>query len=635
MAARIHAATSTRFLNSSRRERLRLIVRPGPIIGDQWRNGGLPDWLPGETGEKLALSSEQPNSQAASVAAQQSSPDRANMPEVRRWFINLAREVAPYSSRRVFLMQRPGPKGEPEQRKISGPLLFVALEDEEAIRAGAINRNEKDRDENASFLSSYLGELQAAMTRGGLNTIYFATAPHLAARGAASLSSTPAPGARTSVGLAGDWNWDAFSDPAGTKNSDSGFYEPYQPTFLAKSDATNLAFQALTLTTQTSFPPFLSGLSTTTFVPSDDVDVMQSAPQNLLLASRLWIGDGIRGIEYSPLQDTLTPAGWSAPSAARYYRWHAPLDLSGNRGPSARGVMRNGLLSFAWGAMLAASHLHADFGIVDLRTALADPAENRSAATRVSVPIEKIFRDAQVAGWIPELVNPGAQSVERLGRDGVLLLPVPAQGVNFPGLSETAQKTLVEFVARGGTLLYFPSRPPGALLEPLWQSEPPSTGVVNGTAEWSFGQGHVISSTDDFLSAGLIEGSVAAQTFAALLEHVGVHRLVEQSSTDRAASDLIVTELVPDEFGTSSDAPPVCAENQLCAAALVSITNMGDDLRILQSSSRSRIPGKVLPGGLRRKFQLKVPCRPTNHCCFRCTRRFVPPLRVTSTALTK
>ena len=72
-----------------------------------------------------------------------------------------------------------------------------------------------------------------------------------------------------------------------------------------------------------------------------------------------------------PLQDTLTPAGWETPSAARYFRWDAALDLAGNRGPRANGVARNGQLISVWGAMLASSHPRADFGIVDLRTCMA------------------------------------------------------------------------------------------------------------------------------------------------------------------------------------------------------------------------------------------------------------------------
>jgi hypothetical protein len=573
------------------RRRLRLIVRPGPVIGDQWRDGGLPDWLPGEA-------------KASADTAAIARPISGNRPDeraVRRWFNAVAHEIAPYSSRHVVRLQREGPKGEAEVRKVSGPLLFVALDDGVANRGGAVSQSQYNQAENASHLSSYLGNLQTAVTRGGLDPIFFATASDLAASGAALLTSTPAPGARTAIGLASQWTWDPFVDPVGTKSPASGDVETSAEAFLAKSDAASLAFQALSLGTQSSFPPFLSGFSTTAFVPAEDVEVAQPAAQNLLLGSRLWIGDGIRGIEYAPLQDSLTPAGWSAPAASRYYRWDAPLDLIGNRGPRASGVARNGLLTSAWGAMLAASHLRADFGIVDLRTAFAAAAENESAASRFSAPMETVFRTAQAAGFLPELVNPGAQSIERLRRDTVLLLPVPSAGDNFPGLSETAQRTLVEFVGRGGTLVYFPSRPPGALLDPLWHSAPPSNGAAAGVAEWSFGQGHVISSTGDFLSPATAQDSIAVPALAELLDRAGVQRFLPQSTVDESAGNLIVTALVPNEYATSPNAPAVCGETQMCAAELISVTNLGDGPQTLQSfsaedprpTSVGRPPGKI------------------------------------------
>src|ERR1019366_10405442 len=111
----------------------------------------------------------------------------------------------------------------------------------------------------------------------------------------------------------------------------------------------------------------------------------------------------------------------------------------------------------------------ADFGIVDLRGCLAAAPADESVTSHVAGTIEQLFRVSGLAGFTPELVNPAAQSVERLLRDTVILLPVPEENGNNLPLSEKAQTALVEFVRRGGGLIYFPSRPRGALLEPLWQ----------------------------------------------------------------------------------------------------------------------------------------------------------------------
>jgi len=239
---------------------------------------------------------------------------------------------------------------------------------------------------------------------------------------------------------------------------------------VSAAEGVSLKLLATTLATQPAFPPFLSDFATSTFTPADDVRAAQPSPANTLLASRLLIGGGLRGIEYSPLQDTLTPAGWETPSAARYFRWDAALDLAGNKGARAEGVKRNGQFLSEWGAMLAASHLRADFGIVDLRTSLAALTEGQAAqATRA---LEQIFRVTELAGFSPELVNPAAQPVEHLLRDSVILLTaIRGIGANQP-LSKEAQTTLEEFVRRGGVLVCVSSPATSLLPQPLRQGAP-------------------------------------------------------------------------------------------------------------------------------------------------------------------
>ena len=108
-------------------------------------------------------------------------------------------------------------------------------------------------------------------------------------------------------------------------------------------------------------------------------------------------------------------------------------------------MLRNGQLISAWGVMLASSHVRADFGIVDLRASAekTDKTEN----SRYARETENLFRVAGLAGYAPELVNPAEQSVDRLLRDGVIVLPVPSKENDIQNsfqLSEKAQAALVE-----------------------------------------------------------------------------------------------------------------------------------------------------------------------------------------------
>jgi len=399
---------------------LRIVARPGPLIGDHWRNAGYPAWLLTYSDYKmdepaikagLAPPDAELTTRDGNAAARDWLANDTHMVYARRWLTAIARELAPYSSKNTVQITEPGEReGETQDVEISGPLLFVALDDAVAIRNGT----------SGPDLSRYLGELRRALTRGGLDAASFMNAPDVMAQGAPSLSTASATEHQDGVGLTGEWLFKPSAEPAVQGRTGVSSSELHDRELLTSRDAFSLSFLANSLGTQADFPPLLSGFATTTFAPGEDIRAEQPPPENMLLASRLLLGSGVRGITYSPLQDTLTPAGWGTPSAARYFRWDAALDLAGNHGLTAKGVTRNGQFISKWGAMLAASHPRADFGIVDLRTCLrAEPADE-SAALPMTRTIEQIVRVSRLAGFTPELLNPAAQSVERLRHNAVI-----------------------------------------------------------------------------------------------------------------------------------------------------------------------------------------------------------------------
>jgi hypothetical protein len=599
---------------------LKLVARPSPLIGDHWRNGGYPAWLLAYSDYKMNASAigaglPPPDAnlaaQDANAAARNWLNNETHMSYARRWLTSVARELAPYTSKGVLHLSETGePEKEMPEEGIHGPLLFVVLDDGGAIRAGS----------NAPELSRYLGELRRALVRGGLDAILFLNAPDIAVRGAAPFSTVSGNDVQKRAGLAGQWMLEPSPEQIAPRRLTVFSAAPPESALLTTADASSLSFLARSLETQTDFPPLLSGFATTTFAPADEIRAPQASPENTLLASRLLVGSGVRGITYSPLQDTLTPAGWATPSAARYFRWDAALDLAGNRHPAAFGVMRNGLLTSAWGAMLASSHPRADFGIVDLRTCLAAAPAYESAASHIAHIIEQVSRVAGLAGFTPELLDPGTQSVERLSRDAVILLPsIQESGVHF-ALSEAAQAALVEFVRRGGVLVYFPSRPPGALLAPLWQAAPASPAQDENIVDWPFERGRVIASSNDFytwvsLAENLeknqtqAESSPAIEGLTALLGKAGAPRNLRQADPRALNPEVIVTQLVSNEISSSS-APPSCAVDQLCAAALISVTNLSSDRPAAESfeitDPRPAVAGTALPAI---PFDVAVPAR--------------------------
>jgi hypothetical protein len=572
-------------------KRLKLIARPGPVFGKHWPNAGLPAWLLARPKDAQNSSPSQPPT--AAHAARLASPDpeaalkilladETGMTYAQRWLAAVAQELAPYESKKQVRVTDPGEQqGETAEKMIAGPLLFVALGDAATMRDSS----------NGSALQRALAEFGGALETGGLDAIYFVNAPDVAPRGAEVF-----PAGDTSVseppGIAGQWYFDpamARKDTSRARDYTSGVYDG---PLLTEARAVSLSFLTSSLSTQPGFPPFLSSFSTTTFAPDDDVRAMQPSPANTLLASRVLLASGLRGIEYAPLQDTLTPAGWEIPTEARYSRWDAALDLAGNIGPRALGVLRNGELIKVWGAMLASSHLRVDFGIVDWRTCLASGFAGRAATPGLARSLKEISRVALAAGFTPELVNPGAQSVERLLRDDVIVLPALEEDGRSLLLTDAAQAHLAEFVRRGGVLIYFPERPPGALLGPLWQGAPAPSRMGRDTEEWTVGRGRVIASSREFSASSsdqdrggdLLppEGSAAVQSLTELLVRAGRPRILRRPGSERPRTDLFVMQLISNETAAESTSFPKCAADQLCAAALLSVTNLSPDQRVAE-----------------------------------------------------
>jgi Glycosyl hydrolases family 35 len=597
----------------------KLIARPGPMIGDHWRNEGYPAWLLRYSDYKMSESAIEAGiapldaelaTRDGNAAAQDWLANETHMTYARRWLTAIAKELAPYGSKNTVRITEPGDReGEIQEKEISGPLLFVALDDAVAIRTGS----------GAPDLSRYLSELRRGLARGGLDAASFMNVPDVVSQGAPSLSAASATEDLKAVGLTGEWQFKPSTGPPGTSRTGAPTSDSQNRARLTTRDALSLSFLANSLGTQPDFPPLLSGFATTTFAPADDIRVRQPPSENMLLASRLLLGGGVRGITYSPLQDTLTPAGWGTPYAARYFRWDAALDLAGNRGPNTNGVIRNGQLISAWGAMLASSHPRADFGIVDLRTCLGGTPGDEAAASHITRTIEQVVSFAGQAGYAPELLNPAAQPEERLRHNAVILLPVPeGNGGNLP-LSEKAHSALTEFVRGGGVLIFFPSRPPGALLEQLWQAAPAIPSMSESIIEWPLERGRMIASSNDLSSWVSLaddlqqnppqdESSPAAESLTSLLVRAGASRSLRRITSGKFNSDVFIAQLISNEGSPSSARPRACVEEQLCAAALVSVTNLSAD-EIREESFEITDPAahsaKVTPAAI--SFDVNVP----------------------------
>ena len=559
---------------------LRLIARPGPEILNEWRHGGYPGWLLERPEYQMStidwLEGRYPpldglNARDAEAAATGWLANSTHIERTGEWFAAVGKELAPYSSHRVVSSAPDDPDGPP--RKSSGPLLFVQLGDDFAINR--TNRVGHD-------FWRYVEDLRSMIEAGGVDVPVFINPTDMRVSAAGAAQEHP-------IGAMGQWYMPsrANAGPAGRQ--------------IDASDAGEIEFFAEELKTQPDFPPMMIEYQAGWYAPGEDDRPPASPPENTLLSSRLLIGNGIHGFNYFPLQDTYTPAGYSVPWANQSYRWDAALDPNGDSQPRLQAVQRNNRLLSHWGPQLAASHKRADFGIVYSMGSLPQELLTPPDVMSISESVMRIERLGTLAMLSSELLDPEYLRAEQFERDPLLLMPVPEAPKPQFQLSDRAQQTIVEYVRKGGTLVLFPVRPAGKIIEELWKEAPATSSPKEGSAiraHWKFGAGEVIESSKDFLSwlatnRSLSENRAQRESewsIGALREFMaaaGLRAAVEISGNPKGAKDLIVNEIVTNE-GTGAQGDRSAGEGFLSVTNISASETAEADLSALSPDAPAR-----------------------------------------------
>ncbi len=553
----------------------RLIARPGPTIEGDWLTGGAPGWI---------LSSGEFRAMVKNLSA--NSPIAGPVPArydgelilAVKWLAAVAPELAPYSPSNTFTiaMDVPG-EDKPIDRKVSGPLLFVFLGQTERMYSMSFPTPEYWK---------YLAALRGALLAGGVKPGF---------EGAFAVSISRAdygvvrPAAQQAIGSAGEWflapNWRFLRT-----NVESAVNR------LDDFDADTLALLAQSLRMQQEFPPLIGSFQAGWYAPVDDSSPPASDPANTLLASRWLIGQGITGIEYSPLQDTLTPPGYQTLTANREFRWDAALNINGTRQPRARAVERNARMLAKWGEFLATSHPRAAIGIVDVRDLSTSAELSSDAAVQMrdsfSYTLRQIERVTSFAGYPAELVDPEHQPVDSLLHDPVLLLEIPAAMRGQNVLPEKAQTALLDYVRRGGTLVCSPAMPLGAAFSQalggaaLEYVDEGLRGTKIGAGqflEWgvdAFSWTHPVESFAADLARP--EASWAAKQLHVVMGVAGSIKPIVSLKDHPGA--LLISELAANVSAAALGAPTSsCGRSPSCGAGLISATNWSSDDAVLDT----------------------------------------------------
>ncbi len=287
----------------------RIIVRPGPVIRNEWRNGGYPAWLLVRKSYHMPLHDILQGRYPATATFQNAHADAAakewlankgHLAAVHHWFHALFVAIAPWSN----------------------DVEAVALDDDQ----GAYIDNDTWP---APHWHAYIRWLKRAVRREiGPNVPLFINTYQ---------SKVPA--------AAGVWAW--------------GNWYQSDAFRIGTHDLAQLIFSTALLQTEAHRAVMQSEFQAGWLQGANESSPRPAAPENTTIALHQLLQLGARAIVNFPVQDTMNPAGWEAPWANALYAWDAALSVGGARQARYRPTADFGTLVRRVGARRLA-RLHPD-----------------------------------------------------------------------------------------------------------------------------------------------------------------------------------------------------------------------------------------------------------------------------------
>ena len=375
-----------------------LIVRPGPVIRNEWRNGGYPAWLLRRPEYGMPLHDVLEGRYPATATLQNTRSDDA----ASQWLRNSTHlRYAQRWLRRVLAEFRP----------VAGRVLAVGLDDDQ----GAYLTNQTWP---APHLATYLQWLAAI--------VHDATNPSVPVFINTYQMKVPA---SSPVWAMGNWY----------QNS---------PGSMGEAERLQVLFSTALLGTRPRQPIVLSEFQAGWLLAPEDIYPHETDPTDTMLALHTALDAGARGVVDFPMQDALSPPGWEAPFANRFYDWGAALSLDGKPSPRYAPTLAFGNLVAQDGPLLATTHCVADAAIVWWPSALSMPPTEMqtNAIADATLESERRCLDRELSC---ALVDLRFATDDELRRYRALILPeLP------PGARESAfARTRLQRFARAGIVL--------------------------------------------------------------------------------------------------------------------------------------------------------------------------------------
>ncbi len=378
----------------------RIVLRPGPVIRNEWRNGGYPAWLllqpPYRMPQRDVLEGRYP----ATATLQNAHSDAA----AAQWMHNaLHMRYATRWLKRVFSVVAPW----------RNDIVAVALDDDQ----GAYIDNDTWPGPNFHRYIAYLASV-ARESLGRAMPVFINTYQMKVT------ASAP-------VWAWGNWyQSDAYS--------------------IGEHDRSQLEFSTGLLQTQLRGPVMISEFQAGWLQDADQPAPRPADPTNTTLALHTLLQMGAHGIVNFPVQDTLNPAGWEAPWTNAFYSWDAALAVQLT--PQARWVptARFGSLIARYGDALARTHPASDAAIAYLTSAYGDSKISNADIAQIAAATMAAQQGCRIVRITCRLVDLRYDSIADLLRSRVLI--VPPTGIHQPYIAAVTKK-MAAFRAGGGRIV--------------------------------------------------------------------------------------------------------------------------------------------------------------------------------------
>ncbi|HUN29825.1 MAG TPA: beta-galactosidase, partial [Alphaproteobacteria bacterium] len=291
----------------------KVIVRPGPVIRNEWRNGGYPGWLLEQPAYDMPLHDVLEGRYPATATLQNAHADAAanewlhnpvHLHYASAWLHDVLHAIEPWSH----------------------DVIAIALDDDQ----GAYLDNDTYP---APHWHTYMNWLKAQVQATvGPHVPLFINTYQMKVTASAPV-----------------WAWGNWYQSDAYRIGDH--------------DIVQIMFSFGLLQTQTGVPVMSSEFQAGWLQGADETKPRAAAPENTTIALHAMLQMGVRGVVNFPVQDTRDPAGWEAPWANEFYGWDAALDVNGNPSPRYAPTAAFGALVERYGPLLATMQPQVDRAI--------------------------------------------------------------------------------------------------------------------------------------------------------------------------------------------------------------------------------------------------------------------------------